>query len=195
MRRMLQGRAGVGLAFMLGLVIATAATATAAKLITGSQIKDGSISSKDLSRTVRAQLRKAGVRGLPGVQGAQGLQGAKGDLGPSGTSRAYGSVTAPGVLVPGHSKNVVKVVHTPATGIYCIWLDKSIDADTAVAVASTDWSFSSTSGSLVAVVEVIGGSSCGPTANGIMVKTFEMAAVAASFTVSASDEGFALIVG
>ena len=50
MRRMLQGRAGMGLAFLLGLLVATAGTATAARLITGKQIKDGTISSKDLSQ-------------------------------------------------------------------------------------------------------------------------------------------------
>ena len=72
MRRMLQGRTGMGLAFLLGLLIATAGTATAAKLITGKQIKDGSISSKDLSTAVRAQLAKAGVPGPKGDKGEPG---------------------------------------------------------------------------------------------------------------------------
>ena len=83
MRRTFEGRAGTVLAFMLGLVIATAGTATAARLITGSQIKDGSISTKDLSKAVRAQLRKARVRGPQGAVGAQGTTGVKGDTGPS----------------------------------------------------------------------------------------------------------------
>jgi hypothetical protein len=73
MRRMLQGRAGVGLAFLLGLLVATAGTATAARLITGKQIKDGSISTRDLSNAVRAQLAKAGI---PGPQGPPGKDGA-----------------------------------------------------------------------------------------------------------------------
>jgi hypothetical protein len=84
---MLHGRAGTVLAFVLGLVIATAGTATAAKLITGKQIKDGSISNNDLSKAVQTQLAKAGVPGSPGLQGAPGLQGSpgqKGDLGSKG---------------------------------------------------------------------------------------------------------------
>ena len=95
MRRMLQGRAGMGLAFLLGLLIATAGTATAARLITGKQIKDGSISAADLSKAIRAQLAKAGAggpkgdtgtqgaTGAPGTQGVKGETGVKGDTGPS----------------------------------------------------------------------------------------------------------------
>jgi len=85
MRRMFQGRTGMTLAFILGLTIATAGTAAAAKLITGRQIKDGTISTKDLSRAVRAQLRKAGVRGpvgRAGPAGRDGAPGSKGDPGP-----------------------------------------------------------------------------------------------------------------
>ena len=91
MRRMLQGRAGMGLAFILGLLIATAGTATAAKLISGKQIKDGSISSKDLSKAVRAQLARAGVggpKGDAGLPGAKGDPGVKGDTGPSAAPAA-----------------------------------------------------------------------------------------------------------
>ena len=76
MRRMLQGRAGMAAAFLLGLLVATAGTATAAKLITGKQIKDGSITASDLSKAVRAQLAKAGERGPAGAPGAKGDAGA-----------------------------------------------------------------------------------------------------------------------
>ncbi len=81
MRRVVQGRSGLALAFTLGLVIAVAGTATAAKLITGKQIKDGSISAKDLSKVLRAQIAKPGS---PGPAGTQGTQGAKGDPGAPG---------------------------------------------------------------------------------------------------------------
>jgi hypothetical protein len=63
------------LAFILGLVVATAGTATAAKLITGKQIKDGSISSKDLSKAVQAQLAKTGLAGPAGPKGDPGPAG------------------------------------------------------------------------------------------------------------------------
>jgi hypothetical protein len=84
MRRILHGRAGMAAAFLLGLLIATAGTATAARLITGKQIKDGSISSKDLSKALRAQLKKPGVPGAAGAPGASGAPGPKGDAGAVG---------------------------------------------------------------------------------------------------------------
>lgn len=106
MRRIFQGRAGTALAFMLGVLIATAGTATAAKLITGKQIKDGSIGSKDLSQAVRAQIKKSGTAGRagsPGAKGDKGDPGAAGPLGPSdvfmGTRR--GSVTLTIATTPG----------------------------------------------------------------------------------------------
>lgn len=90
MRRMLQGRAGMGVAFIFGLLIATAGTATAAKLITGKQIKDGSISANDLNKAVRAQLAKAGTPGPTGPQGASGQPGADGKAGATGPTGPAG---------------------------------------------------------------------------------------------------------
>lgn len=97
MRRMVQGRAGVSLAFVLGLVIATAATAGAASLITGKQIKNGTITKADLSKALRAQLAKAGRQGptgTPGLQGPAGPQGAPGPAGP--TDAAIGQYPSAG---------------------------------------------------------------------------------------------------
>ena len=75
MRRVVQGRAGMVLAFMLGLVIATAGTATAARLITGKQIKDGSVSTRDLSKGVRGLLAKSSAPGPAGPRGSRGEPG------------------------------------------------------------------------------------------------------------------------
>ena len=98
MRRMVDGRGGTVLAFVLGLVIATAGTATAAKLITGRQIKDGSISAKDLSKAVRAQLAKSGVPGSKGVQGAKGDAGPPGPIqGTPASGALTGAYPAPGI--------------------------------------------------------------------------------------------------
>lgn len=72
MRGAMGGRAGMALAFLLGLVIATAGTATAARLITGKQIKDGSVTSRDLSKGVRKQLSKTAAAGPRGPQGIPG---------------------------------------------------------------------------------------------------------------------------
>lgn len=89
------------LAFVLGLFIATAGTATAARLITGKQIRDGSISAQDLSPAVRKQLAQtggAGAAGPPGAAGAVGPAGAAGAAGPAGAKGDPGVPPAPEAL-------------------------------------------------------------------------------------------------
>lgn len=89
-RRLTGGRATTIAAFLAGILIATAGTATAAKVITGKQIKNGSITSKDLSKPLRAQLKKAGAKGPQGVPGPQGVAGPKGDPGAKGDTGSPG---------------------------------------------------------------------------------------------------------
>ncbi len=61
------GKTGVAvLAFVLGAGLAGAGSATAARLITTKDIKNGTIKAKDLSPGLRAGL------GAPGPQGPQG---------------------------------------------------------------------------------------------------------------------------
>ena len=118
-----QGRTGTVLAFVFGVAVATAGTATAAKLITGKQIKDGSITKKDLSSGIRAQLAEAGRPGPQGATGPMGPKGDKGDAGAPGTALAYAYVTKAGDVDPGLSKNIpAGNVHFGATdsGVYCI---------------------------------------------------------------------------
>lgn len=74
---------------VLAVAVGAAATAGAARLITGKQIKDGSIEIKDLSTKARASLR--GATGPAGPAGPKGETGAKGDTGPSGTSGLKGA--------------------------------------------------------------------------------------------------------
>jgi hypothetical protein len=93
---MFQGRTGVVLAFVLGLAIATVGTATAANLITGKEIKNGSIAMKDLSKSVREKLGKAGARGPQGDAGASGAPGSKGDRGISAWETIPSGVTVRG---------------------------------------------------------------------------------------------------
>lgn len=68
-------------AFVAVSLIMGATTATAARLITGKQIKNGSITAKDLSTGLRAQLAEGGAPGLQGPQGPKGDPGPKGDKG------------------------------------------------------------------------------------------------------------------
>lgn len=72
------------LAFTLGLIVATAGTATAAKLITGNQIKDGTITAKDLSKSLRQKISKTGKPGATGPAGATGVAGMTGPAGATG---------------------------------------------------------------------------------------------------------------
>ncbi len=67
-------------AFIAGVVLASAGTATAAKLITSKDIKDGTIKARDLSTGLRDSL------GVPGPRGPQGDPGPKGDQGATGIS-------------------------------------------------------------------------------------------------------------
>ncbi|MEP6977597.1 MAG: hypothetical protein ABI948_06045 [Thermoleophilia bacterium] len=68
----------------VALVASLSGTAGAAitKLITGKQIKDGSIGLVDLSATAKTSLR--GQQGQPGQPGPQGAAGAPGPAGPAG---------------------------------------------------------------------------------------------------------------
>ena len=85
-----------------GADVRTAAT----RMITGTQIKDGSIGLRDLSKSARKSLKGArgaaglaGAAGPSGPAGAAGAKGDKGDVGPAGptfgetTAESTGSVT------------------------------------------------------------------------------------------------------
>src|SRR4051794_7854259 len=131
------GRAGMLLAFALGLLVATAGTATAARLITGKQIKDGSIAKQDLSSAIRTQLAMAGrpgAKGDPGPagavgpagrtgeQGARGADGGPGVAGAPGAALAYAHISRAGDVEVSLSKNVpAGNVHFGASnsGVYC----------------------------------------------------------------------------
>lgn len=81
MSTFLARRRAVIIAFIVGLVLATAGTATAARLITSKDIKNGTITEKDLSKPVRSKLNATGA---VGPKGETGPQGPKGDPGPKG---------------------------------------------------------------------------------------------------------------
>jgi hypothetical protein len=84
--------------FVLGLIIATAATAGATSLITGKEIQNGSITAKDLSKKLRKQLARKGAKGATGATGATGTQGPAGKDGRNGTDATVNGVAAGGAL-------------------------------------------------------------------------------------------------
>ena len=80
---------------LIALVFAMTGTGIAAKsLITGKQIKDGTISDKDLSKAVRKQLAKTGAAGAVGPQGPAGAAGAPGAQGPAGSPDGPAEIAA-----------------------------------------------------------------------------------------------------
>jgi hypothetical protein len=87
---------------LAAVLLASAGSATAARLITGKQIKNGSISSADVRNgsLVRGDFKPgqvpAGPRGTQGPQGPPGPRGATGARGASGTN-GFGILRYPSV--------------------------------------------------------------------------------------------------
>lgn len=102
----MRSHATTALGFLVGVLVATAATATAAIVITGANvknnsltgadIKNGSLSSTDLSAASLAKLRAAGAAGPKGDAGAAGPAGAKGDTGATGAKGDTGNTGTTG---------------------------------------------------------------------------------------------------
>jgi len=121
-----------------GLAVVTAGTAGVKALITGAQIQDGTIKSRDIGNgtirrvdiapatvaSLRGQRGPAGPRGLQGIQGPQGSPGATGAQGPAGPTGPQGATGSAGAAGPkgdpGAGVHVTGSVATaadlPATG-------------------------------------------------------------------------------
>src|SRR5262245_41807482 len=77
-------------------LLAGAGTATAANMVTGKDIKDGTIQKRDLSSTVRSALDTPGAPGTPGAVGPKGATGPAGSTGPRGLTGVSGEKGAKG---------------------------------------------------------------------------------------------------
>jgi hypothetical protein len=103
-------RSSKPLLVVTGLVAVLGITGTAygAKLITGLDVKDGSLTTADLSKSAQASLHGSkgarglkGVAGTPGRAGAFGHTGAQGPIGLTGLQGATGGIgTASTVVGP-----------------------------------------------------------------------------------------------
>ncbi len=91
----LRGAAPIVLVTALVAVLGLAGTAGAARLITGSSIKDGSITAADLSKKTRTALK--GAAGARGIAGHKGDRGSAGPMGMTGTAGAAGAAGVNGV--------------------------------------------------------------------------------------------------
>lgn len=86
-RRGLQSRSTGAIVTGTVLLIALSSTggAVAGSLVTGRQIKDGTITTADIkNKTVKKRDLAKGARGLPGPRGAAGQPGAEGSVGAAG---------------------------------------------------------------------------------------------------------------
>lgn len=90
----------------LALFIALTGTATAGAmaLITGAQIKNGSIGLVDLSNGAKSALKGRSVRGPAGTPGPQGLPGPAGPQGPAGVTQIKHYVSSPVFVAAGEIK-------------------------------------------------------------------------------------------
>jgi hypothetical protein len=95
--RSLPRRARLVLLVAALLVVCTIGGASAAALITGRQIKDGTVTGRDIrDHSLRSKDVKAGVvrPGLPGPAGPAGAPGPQGGVGPPGRNGLGGLTTA-----------------------------------------------------------------------------------------------------
>jgi hypothetical protein len=98
---------------VVALAIGAAASAGAAKLLTGGDIKNGSLQVKDLSKKAQKQLK--GAEGPAGPQGPTGPQGAQGPGGAAGADGTNGTPGASGVAGPTIFASSVAVDNSWAT--------------------------------------------------------------------------------
>jgi hypothetical protein len=143
------------LAFLVlaGTSVAQDAVTSATALITGKQVKNGSLTGKDVKdhsltkKDFKGSVRGAtGPQGIQGVQGPQGPQGVKGDTGAPGTARAYARVLTLGTFAPNFDSSRTSgftAVSRPQTGVYCLTPAAGIAPDSLPSVVSVDW-YSST---------------------------------------------------
>jgi hypothetical protein len=74
----------IALACTIAVAVGAVGTAAASKLITGGQIRNGSIGLADLSKSTKRALQ--GAQGAPGAQGPSGPSGPSGPAGPQAIS-------------------------------------------------------------------------------------------------------------
>jgi hypothetical protein len=159
----LQFRPATLIALVGVLVLALGGTATAAKLITGKDIlnnsitgadvKAGSLDRSDLSPAARTALQgrdgapgatgATGATGAAGATGASGATGARGATGPAGTNGKdavviFASVSAGGALDGDRSRAVTgPVAHTADSGVYTVTAAGAPNLSHCVAIVQT----------------------------------------------------------
>lgn len=162
------------------LCLSAGGGAVAGSMITGKQIKDGSITAKDLSKKT--------VAGLRGATGPAGPAGTAGPAGAPGMVRAYGLVDPFGLTVTRQSGGLT--VTSPSDGTVCVTVP-GVPPSSTSALATPDFSNDSTTSTHQAYVEVAS-SNGGCPASAFKVITFRRAADTGMITYS--GQGFYFFV-
>lgn len=161
---MLASRTSAVLVICVVIVLTSALTATAGRLITSKQIKNNTITTSDIKN---GTIRQADL--------AKGLStaGPQGPAGAPGTARAYAFVQRTGPTLAANRTKGFANVSRPTDGHYCLTFDPAagIDPATAVAVATVENGTSNDAG----WIEIWSGiyPPCGT--NAILVKTYAFA--------------------
>jgi hypothetical protein len=134
MKILSQGR-DAAIASTAALVVALGGTSYAAVMITGHDIKNGTVTTADvkdhnLKLKDFSKRAKAGLHGAPGAVGPQGATGAQG---PTGPSTVFSAAEASGVLLTSNAAPVLTLALPP--GSYVV-LGKSIAQQTAGATST-----------------------------------------------------------
>jgi hypothetical protein len=159
--------------------------------VTSIKVKNGSLVRADFksNQIPRGPAGPAGPAGAAGASGPAGPQGPAGATGAAGTARAFGLVTAAGVLNTSKSKGVDKVTKV-GTGTYCIGLASGVDANTTDVVATIDFSNTPTRNMSI---ERRDNSVCGG-GNTLALQTGYPSTLGASGTQTAADAAFFFVV-
>lgn len=100
--------------------------------VTGALVRNGSLQANDLSSAARASLRAGGVAGSPGVAGPQGPPGPQGQ---PGTATAYGQVLLGMTPAWDRMSGFPEAPDRVGNGVYCITAPAGVDpAETPVAL-------------------------------------------------------------
>ena len=115
---------GKALAFLMVLALVGAGSATAAKMITGKQIQNGTVTGADVKKKTLGTKHltngaKSALKGAAGADGQTGPQGPAGADGADGGPHRYAELSAAGVLRE-DVKNIDQTqVSHPDAGRYC----------------------------------------------------------------------------
>lgn len=172
---------------VFALVIATAGTAGVQALITGAQIKDGTIASRDIkNRTIgRVDIAAATLSSLRGARGPVGAQGPRGAVGPQGAAGAQGAAGPQGATGPQGPQGAAGP--TGPAGADGGLAGYEIVTGSAVAISGTDFDVATSVNCPAGKVATGGGVTLGNRAGGVVMLESSPTALGAGWAVTVGN--------